>query len=64
MMRMIRNDSGVESVSACWVALPPSRPRRDTIVTKLRWAREANRSKDRDDIRNILAVRASDLDWT
>jgi hypothetical protein len=36
----------------------------DMIVTKLRWVLEANRSKDRDDIRNILAVRASDLDWT
>ena len=36
----------------------------DMIVTKLRWSREAHRSKDRDDIRNILAVRASDLDWT
>jgi hypothetical protein len=35
----------------------------DTIVTKLRWAREADRPKDREDIRNILAVRASDLDW-
>lgn len=36
----------------------------DMIVTKLRWAREAHRAKDREDIRNILAVRASDLDWT
>ena len=36
----------------------------DMIVTKLRWIREAGRAKDRDDIRNMLAVRASDLDWT
>jgi hypothetical protein len=35
----------------------------DMIVTKLRWAEEANRSKDREDIRNILAVRGSELDW-
>lgn len=35
----------------------------DMIVTKLRWASEAHRAKDRDDIRNILAVRAADLDW-
>jgi hypothetical protein len=35
----------------------------DMIVTKLRWVKEVNRPKDRDDIRNILAVRDSDLDW-
>lgn len=35
----------------------------DMIVTKLRWVQEAHRSKDREDIRNILAVRAADLDW-
>ena len=35
----------------------------DMIVTKLRWVHEAHRAKDREDIRNILAVRASDLDW-
>jgi hypothetical protein len=35
----------------------------DMIVTKLRWARDAHRAKDRDDIRNILAVRGAELDW-
>jgi hypothetical protein len=35
----------------------------DMIITKLRWAMLANRSKDRDDVRNIIAVRASELDW-
>ena len=30
---------------------------------KLRWAAGAHRSKDRDDIRNILAVRGPELDW-
>jgi len=35
----------------------------DAIVTKLRWAGHVNRAKDRDDIRNILAVRGLDLDW-
>ncbi len=35
----------------------------DMVVTKLRWADKAERSKDRDDVRNILAVRGSDLDW-
>jgi hypothetical protein len=35
----------------------------DMIVTKLRWVNEAHRPKDREDIRNILAVRGSELDW-
>lgn len=38
-------------------------PAEDMIVTKLRWVAGANRSKDRDDIRNIIAVRGDDLDW-
>lgn len=36
----------------------------DMVITKLRWARDAGRSKDRDDVRNILAVRGPELDWT
>ncbi len=36
----------------------------DMIVTKLRWAASAHRSKDIDDIRNMVAVRGSELDWT
>ena len=35
----------------------------DMIVTKLRWADAAHRSKDVDDIRNIVAVRGPELDW-
>ena len=35
----------------------------DMIITKLRWAAGAGRSKDRDDIRNMLAVRGDELDW-
>ena len=35
----------------------------DMVITKLRWASLANRSKDRDDVRNIIAVRGPDLDW-
>lgn len=34
----------------------------DMIVTKLRWALGASRSKDRDDVRNMLAVQAERLD--
>lgn len=35
----------------------------DMIITKLRWATGANRIKDRDDIRNMLAVQGSEMDW-
>lgn len=35
----------------------------DTIVTKLRWVAGASRAKDRDDIRNIIAVQGTMLDW-
>ena len=35
----------------------------DMIVTKLRWALDAGRLKDREDIRNMLAVRGAELDW-
>jgi hypothetical protein len=35
----------------------------DMIVTKLLWATRATRAKDRDDARNIIAVRGADLDW-
>jgi len=34
----------------------------DVVVTKLRWGQHANRSKDLDDARNVLAVREGDLD--
>lgn len=35
----------------------------DMIVTKLRWADQARRSKDLDDVRNMIAVRGHELDW-
>ena len=35
----------------------------DVIVTKLRWALMANRSKDRDDARDVIAVQGGRLDW-
>jgi hypothetical protein len=35
----------------------------DMVVTKLRWAADAARLKDREDIRNMLAVSGSTLDW-
>jgi hypothetical protein len=35
----------------------------DTIVTKLRWARQGQRAKDVEDVRNVLAVQGTSLDW-
>ena len=35
----------------------------DVIVFKLRWAVEAGRSKDRDDLRDVIAVQQGQLDW-
>jgi len=34
----------------------------DIVITKLRWGQYANRSKDLDDARNVLAVREGDRD--
>jgi hypothetical protein len=35
----------------------------DVIITKLRWAIQSQRSKDRDDARDVLAVQGDVLDW-
>jgi hypothetical protein len=35
----------------------------DVIVTKLRWLLRAGRSKDREDIRDVIAVQCHSLDW-
>jgi hypothetical protein len=35
----------------------------DVIITKLHWALLANRSKDQDDIRNVIAVQCDRIDW-
>jgi hypothetical protein len=35
----------------------------DVIVTKLHWAVLANRSKDRDDARDVIAVQRDKIDW-
>jgi hypothetical protein len=35
----------------------------DVIVTKLHWALVANRSKDRDDSRDVIAVQRDRIDW-
>jgi hypothetical protein len=35
----------------------------DVIITKLHRSRHGNRSKDIEDVRNVLAVRGDALDW-
>lgn len=36
----------------------------DVIVTKLRWALVGGRGKDRDDVRDVIAVQGEFLDWS
>jgi hypothetical protein len=35
----------------------------DVIITKLRWSHQGKRSKDVDDVTNILAVQGDAIDW-
>jgi hypothetical protein len=35
----------------------------DVIIMKLRWAVGAKRAKDRDDVRNVIAVQNQNIDW-
>ncbi len=35
----------------------------DVIITKLRWALQGGRSKDRDDVRAVIAVQEGRIDW-
>lgn len=43
--------------TACTVAAE------DMIITKVRWAVGAGRTKDRDDIRDVMEVSGSEFDW-
>jgi len=35
----------------------------DVIITKLRWSKDGKRTKDVDDVRNVLSVQGDALDW-
>jgi hypothetical protein len=35
----------------------------DVIITKLRWVSILKRSKDKDDVRAVLAVQGDNIDW-
>jgi hypothetical protein len=41
-----------------WVLTPE-----DVLITKLNWLRSANRSKDRMDVQQVIAVQSQMLDW-
>lgn len=42
------------------VSLPTAE---DVIITKLRWIVNARRTKDREDVRDVIAVQGLNLDW-
>ena len=50
----------VESILGCDAFIPTAE---DVIVTKLRWAHRANRRKDVDDARDVIAVQGDRIDW-
>jgi hypothetical protein len=35
----------------------------DVIVTKLHWALRSSRGKDREDVRDVIAVQGDAIDW-
>ena len=35
----------------------------DVVITKLRWSKQGRRSKDVDDVRNVIAVQGDRLNW-
>ncbi len=35
----------------------------DVIITKLRWVLNLRRTKDRDDVRDVVAVQGANIDW-
>ncbi|MHB1422376.1 MAG: nucleotidyltransferase [Gemmataceae bacterium] len=36
----------------------------DVVITKLRWALHAGRSKDKEDVRDVIAVQGEKIDWS
>ena len=59
--RFARRRTVHDDLLGCDVVVPSVE---DVIITKLRWAKIAGRGKDRDDVRDILAVQGeAALDW-
>lgn len=57
--RFGRRVSGVAFGQAVWLPTPE-----DVIVSKLRWCMQGRRSRDADDVRNVIAVQGTGIDWT
>ncbi|MSR56801.1 MAG: hypothetical protein EXS05_03915 [Planctomycetaceae bacterium] len=49
-----------QKLTDCTAYLPTAE---DVLVTKLRWILRAGRNKDRDDVRDVIAVRGDRIDW-
>ena len=59
--RFERRRTVFDELVGCEICLPTAE---DVIVTKLRWAVRAKRSKDADDVRDVIAVQGDEvLDW-
>ena len=56
--RFRRRRRGVVAGQPVWLPSPE-----DVIVTKLRWSKEGKRTKDVDDVRNVIAVQGDAIDW-
>lgn len=56
--RFARRRAGELFGQSVWFPAPE-----DVIVTKLRWSKQGKRTKDVDDVRNVIAVQGDALDW-
>lgn len=56
--RFSRRRPGRFAGEPAWLPTPE-----DVIITKLRWSKQGKRSKDVDDVRNVIAVQGDALDW-
>ncbi len=56
--RFERRKTGAPYGQPVWCPTPE-----DVIITKLRWSKQGKRTKDVDDVRNVIAVQGDTLDW-
>ena len=56
--RFSRRVRGVAFNHPVWLPTPE-----DVVITKLRWSKLGKRTKDVDDVRNVIAVQNAALDW-
>lgn len=57
-IRFERRKSGRFAGEPVWLASPE-----DVIITKLRWSKQGKRTKDVDDVRNVIEVQSDAIDW-